>query len=69
MKYIFIGIIKLYQLSLAKILTPCCRFVPSCSAYAVTAIQRYGVFKGGFLAFKRIVRCNPFSAGGSDPVP
>ena len=48
---------------------PSCRFRPTCSAYAMEAIQKHGALKGGFLAFKRILRCNPFSAGGLDPVP
>jgi putative membrane protein insertion efficiency factor len=69
MKYLFIGIIRVYQKTLAKWLTPACRFVPSCSEYACVAIMRFGIFKGGALAFWRICRCNPFSAGGLDPVP
>lgn len=46
-----------------------CRFIPTCSQYAIEAIERYGPFKGTFLALKRILRCNPFSKGGCDPVP
>ncbi len=48
---------------------PCCRYVPTCSQYAVTAIERYGALKGGLMAAWRILRCNPFSKGGYDPVP
>ena len=48
---------------------PCCRYFPTCSEYAVTAIERYGAFKGGRMAAWRILRCNPFSKGGYDPVP
>ena len=48
---------------------PCCRFVPSCSQYALEAIEKYGALKGGWMAFKRILRCNPFHKGGYDPVP
>lgn len=48
---------------------PTCRFVPTCSAYAYEAIKKYGVIKGGALALWRILRCNPFSKGGYDPVP
>lgn len=48
---------------------PCCRYFPTCSQYAVTAIERYGAFKGGRMAAWRILRCNPFSKGGYDPVP
>ena len=69
MKYILIGFIKLYQVTLSKILPPVCRFTPSCSRYAVTALERFGVFKGGYLAFRRVLRCHPFHAGGYDPVP
>ena len=69
MKYIFIALIKLYRITLSKILPPCCRFTPSCSQYAITAISRFGAVKGGFLALRRIVRCTPFHDGGYDPVP
>ncbi|MBQ8170714.1 MAG: membrane protein insertion efficiency factor YidD [Oscillospiraceae bacterium] len=69
MKYLFLGIIKLYRLTLSKILPPACRFSPSCSEYATTAIRRFGAVKGGYLALWRIIRCNPFSHGGYDPVP
>ena len=48
---------------------PCCRYIPSCSKYAVTAIERYGAWKGGRMALWRLLRCNPFSRGGYDPVP
>ena len=50
---------------------PCCRFIPTCSQYALEAIEKYGAFKGGWLAFKRIMRCHPFYKGGKiyDPVP
>ena len=48
---------------------PCCRYIPSCSKYAVTAIERYGAWKGGWMTLWRILRCNPFSKGGYDPVP
>lgn len=48
---------------------PCCRYFPTCSQYAVTAIERYGALKGGRMAVWRILRCNPFSKGGYDPVP
>lgn len=69
MKYILIGIIKLYRLTLSKILPPCCRFYPSCSQYGLTAVSRFGAVKGGYLTIRRIIRCNPFSPGGYDPVP
>lgn len=69
MKYLFIAIIKLYRLTLSKILPPCCRFYPSCSEYGLSAIRRFGAVKGGYLALWRIIRCNPFGRGGYDPVP
>ncbi|MCL2108117.1 MAG: membrane protein insertion efficiency factor YidD [Oscillospiraceae bacterium] len=69
MKYIFIAFIKLYRVTLSRILPSSCRFTPSCSAYAIIAIERFGAVKGGYLAFWRILRCNPFSAGGEDLVP
>jgi putative membrane protein insertion efficiency factor len=69
MKYILIAIIKLYRITISKIKPSSCRFTPSCSAYAITALERFGAVKGGFLSFKRIIRCNPFSAGGEDLVP
>lgn len=70
MKKIFIRIIQFYQ----KYLSPlkrrsCCIYIPTCSQYAVEAIEKYGVLKGGLLAVWRILRCNPFSKGGYDPVP
>ena len=69
MKYLFIAVIKLYRLTLSKILPPCCRFYPSCSEYGLSAIRRFGAVKGGYLALWRIIRCNPFGRGGYDPVP
>ena len=69
MKYILIGLIKLYRKTLSKIKPPCCRFYPTCSTYGLSAIRRFGSVKGGYLTVKRILRCNPFSAGGYDPVP
>ncbi|WP_200774240.1 membrane protein insertion efficiency factor YidD [Thermosyntropha lipolytica] len=63
-----IFLIKVYQkVSLFK--KPSCRFYPSCSNYALEAIEKYGAFKGGWLAFKRILRCHPWHPGGYDPVP
>lgn len=69
MKYLFLGIIKLYRLTLSKMLPPCCRYHPSCSEYATLAIRRFGAVKGGYLALWRIIRCNPYGRGGYDPVP
>jgi putative membrane protein insertion efficiency factor len=68
-KYIFIFLIKVYQRTLSRVMPPSCRFYPSCSEYGVQALQKYGVFKGGWLTVKRIARCHPFNPGGYDPVP
>ena len=69
MKYIFIFLIKVYQRTLSRLLPPSCRFYPSCSEYGVQALQKYGIFKGGWLTVKRVARCHPFNPGGYDPVP
>ena len=58
-----------WQLGPSRILPPSCRYQPSCSAYAITALQRYGAAKGGWLALKRIMRCHPWGGTGFDPVP
>ncbi|MGI4731331.1 MAG: membrane protein insertion efficiency factor YidD [Janthinobacterium lividum] len=58
-----------WQLGPSLLLPPTCRFSPSCSAYAITALGRYGAAKGGWLAIRRIARCHPFGAHGHDPVP
>ncbi len=64
-----LGLIRLYQLTLSRILPPSCRFTPSCSVYTYQAIEKYGVVKGGWLGAKRISRCHPLNPGGYDPVP
>ena len=69
MKHLFIFLIKVYQRTLSRVMPPSCRFYPSCSEYGVQALQKYGVFKGGWLTVKRIARCHPFNPGGYDPVP
>jgi putative membrane protein insertion efficiency factor len=61
--------IRLYQRLLSPLLGAHCRFAPSCSAYAVTALQQHGVLRGGLLAVRRIGRCHPWNAGGHEPVP
>ncbi|HOA25470.1 MAG: membrane protein insertion efficiency factor YidD [Aggregatilineales bacterium] len=63
------GLIRLYQLTLSRILPPSCRFTPSCSHYGYEAFKRFGVLKGGWLTVRRIARCHPFNPGGYDPVP
>ncbi len=69
MKYLGMGLIRLYQMTLSKMLPPSCRFEPSCSHYTYEAIDKYGLIKGSWLGFKRILRCNPLNPGGYDPVP
>lgn len=61
--------IRVYQWLLAPLLGPCCRFEPSCSRYMATCIERQGVIRGVWLGVRRLVRCNPFCAGGHDPPP
>ena len=61
--------IKIYQIIISPLLGPSCRFTPTCSQYAVEAIQKYGPFKGSWLSFKRILKCHPWGGSGYDPVP
>lgn len=61
--------IRCYQKFLSPLFPPCCRFTPTCSQYAIEAIERFGILKGGFLSLRRILRCNPYFKGGNDPVP
>lgn len=65
----FIFLIKIYQWTLSPILGPSCRFTPSCSNYALQAFKKYGLFKGLWLASRRIARCHPWGGQGEDPVP
>ena len=70
MKRFFLGAIAFYQRNISPFFPARCRFYPTCSAYAYEAIQKYGAFKGGFLALRRFLRCHPFSKGSYfDPVP
>ncbi|MDR1894546.1 MAG: membrane protein insertion efficiency factor YidD [Spirochaetales bacterium] len=66
---IFILVIRFYKKVLSPMLPRTCRYYPSCSTYAVEAIEKYGPWKGGWMALKRILRCHPFHPGGYDPVP
>jgi uncharacterized protein len=68
-KTAIIGVIQLYQRFLSPLLGASCRFSPTCSAYAVEAIERHGAVKGGVMSVWRILRCNPFGGHGYDPVP
>lgn len=69
MKRLLIGLIRFYQRAISPRKAPCCRFIPSCSAYAVEAIERFGAVKGAGLAIWRVLRCNPWGGSGYDPVP
>ena len=69
MKKLLLKFIYFYQSSISPTKPPCCRYHPTCSSYAVTAISRFGALRGGFLALWRLLRCNPFSKGGFDEVP
>lgn len=62
-------LIRGYQIFISPLTPPACRFTPTCSSYALTSVERYGVFKGGWLAARRIARCHPWNPGGYDPVP
>ena len=69
MKHIMIWLIGLYRKFISPLKPPCCRFTPTCSAYAIEAFQKRGFFAGLILTTWRILRCNPFGRGGYDPVP
>ena len=69
MKHFMIWLIELYRKYVSPLNRPCCRFTPTCSAYAIEAFRKRGFFVGFILTVYRILRCNPFSKGGYDPVP
>ncbi|WP_029502682.1 membrane protein insertion efficiency factor YidD [Lachnoclostridium phytofermentans] len=70
MKRILIAIVKLYRKYISPMKrVPTCRFTPTCSEYAMEALQRYGAIKGSYLSVRRILKCHPFHKGGFDPVP
>ena len=69
-KKIVLKLIRFYQLAISPYKgRSYCNYMPTCSQYAIEAVERFGALKGGFLAFKRILRCNPWTKGGYDPVP
>lgn len=68
-KWVMLKLIAFYRNCISPFTPAACRYTPTCSQYAIEAIQKYGPFKGGWLAFKRILRCNPFGGSGYDPVP
>lgn len=70
MKRLFLYLIRFYQKHISPAFPPCCRYTPTCSQYAYEAISRYGAFRGGWLALRRLLRCHPFHKGDHyDPVP
>ena len=69
MKRAILRLIRFYQASVSPLFPPRCRFVPTCSQYALEAVEKYGALKGTWLAAKRFSRCHPFHKGGYDPVP
>lgn len=68
LKGILLIVIKFYRNFISPLKPPCCRYYPTCSEYAMTAVEKYGAIKGGWMAVKRICRCHPFHEGGYDPV-
>ena len=73
MSKVMIGLVRFYQVAISPVLIaiagPSCRFTPSCSQYAIEALRKYGALKGSWFAVRRVVRCQPLSKGGYDPVP
>ena len=69
MKYVLLKLVRYYQVAISPMLPPRCRYAPTCSQYAVEALQKHGAYKGSMLALRRICRCHPFGGSGYDPVP
>jgi len=68
-KKLIVGLVKIYQRFISPMLGSNCRFRPTCSEYFISAVEKYGVFKGVYLGVRRILRCHPFNPGGYDPLP
>lgn len=69
MKKILVFLVKCYRKYISPLKRPCCRFYPTCSQYALEALEKYGALKGSWLALRRILKCHPWHEGGIDPVP
>ena len=69
MKYVIIGLLKAYRFAISPLYGQVCRYHPTCSAYALEAVQTHGAVRGTWLAMRRVARCHPWAAGGLDPVP
>ncbi len=67
-KVAVLQVMRAYKWAISPMIPPACRYVPSCSEYAMEAVERYGVLRGGMMAFARLLRCHPFARGGYDPV-
>ncbi|TVP78575.1 MAG: membrane protein insertion efficiency factor YidD [Gemmatimonadales bacterium] len=69
LRRIVVGLIRFYQLGISPYTPPSCRYTPTCSQYAIEAVERFGVLRGGWLFVRRFARCHPFGGEGYDPVP
>ncbi len=69
MKKVILFLIRFYRRHISPLRPPCCRYIPTCSQYALEAVEKYGALKGSWLALRRLLRCHPFHEGGYDPVP
>ena len=69
MKRVLLALVRFYRRAISPYRPSCCRYYPTCSQYAIEALEKYGAIKGGYLTVRRILRCNPFHKGGYDPVP
>ncbi len=69
LKQVLMALIRFYRAWISPLFPPSCRYVPTCSAYALEAVEKYGALRGCWLALKRICRCHPFHKGGYDPLP